>query len=181
MILHLLHSLPTAKPTANIAPGARTEEQTLPPNDLIDQQLPSVRELPRKVTEQASVRLAIATTSIDAHVFYRIQSETDLTASFPTDAFSGLTAANEELPAPALEGLPAEKHTAEKLMRRSASGTDGPRKSAGNTAPASAVLSERKDQEKGPWTIEALDFYDWRPPDWGTRAKQKALELEGGA
>jgi len=172
--------IPTEKPTADITPGARTEEQMLPPNDLVDQQLPSVRELPRKVTEQASVRLAIATTSIDAHVFYRIQSETDMTVSFPTDAFSGLTAANEELPAPALEGLPADKHTAEKQMRRSVSGTDGPRKSVGNTAQTSTVLSERKDQGKGPWTIEALDFFDWRPPDWETRAKQKALELEGG-
>jgi hypothetical protein len=68
-------------------------------------------------------------------------------------------------------------------MRQSENEIDGARKKAGSTAQTSIVLSEqleakRKDQEKGPWTVEALDFFDWRPPDWDARVKQMPLELE---
>jgi len=87
--------------------------------------------------------------------------------------------------------LPTEKSTVnttprartKEQMRQSESETDGARKIAGSTAQTFMALSQQpeakqKDQEKGPWTIEALDFFDWRPPDWDARAKQKALKLE---
>jgi hypothetical protein len=179
-------TISTEKPTANFTPGARTEERMEPLNDLMDQQLPPVRELPKRATGRATVRVAIATKSSETRVFCRIQSDNDTAVSFPTESFSRQPAVNEELPTPALEGLPADQHTVKKPMRQNAGGTDGWRKKAGSTVQTSAALSEqpeanRKDQEKGPWTIEALDFFDWRPPDWDARVKQKALELESRA
>lgn len=37
----------------------------------------------------------------------------------------------------------------------------------------STVSHEKKEQ--GPWTVEAMDLFDWRPPDWEDRSKKKAV------
>jgi len=174
----------TRKSTANITPRARTEEQTVPMPDPIGQQLLPVREFPNRATGQATVRPAVASKSSENRIFGRVQSENDATVAFPPDGFSGAPRVNEEHTVASSESLPAAKHATKKPMRQSTSENNGVRKQAGSRAQASVVLSEQpetkqKDQEKGPWTIEALDFYDWRPPDWDARVKQKALELEG--
>jgi hypothetical protein len=165
-------------------PRARTKEQMVPSHDLMDQQLLPIRELPTRATEQATVRPAFVAESRETGVCCRIQSGNDTATSFPVDDFRGSSMVNEELLAPAFEGLSAAKHALEK--RQSTSETVGARNKVGGTAQASVVLSEqletkRTDQEKGPWTVEALDFFDWRPPDWDARVKQNASELEGRA
>lgn len=122
----------------------------------MDQRILPVRESPTKVS--------------DTRAFHRVRSENDAIVSLPLDNLSSLPV-EDECPA---------ANVGKKPMRRSLSENDGTRKH--QKAKAKAADGEtRKKLEKGPWTAEALDFFDWRPPDWEERQRVRYLSPESSS
>jgi hypothetical protein len=39
-------------------------------------------------------------------------------------------------------------------------------------------FTAKREVEVGPWTVEATDLFDWRPPDWEERVKKKSAEKQ---
>jgi len=114
--------------------------------------------------------------------FHRVQSENDAPA-FVERGGRGSVADVDQEPPEAVAGRPPagklkQAHSGKKPMKRSLSENEGIRNQApsnikGHARGATECLEKQKDQEKGAWTVEALDFFDWRPPDWQERQKRK--------
>lgn len=122
---------------------------------IMDQRILAVRQSPVK--------------NSDPRAFRRVQSENDANVPFPLEDRSSIPQLDDERIQPAAaDTSPAKRkqsNGAKKAMQRSLSENEGAKK----------YQRARNEQEKGPWTIEALDLFDWRPPDWEER--QKRVEL----
>jgi len=138
----------------------------------------------RKAADEQDVNPERRTSVIarDIRNFHRVQSENDAAAFFPQDGQDLAAEVDQEPLEAAASRPPARKlnpaHLGKKAIRRSLSENEGIRNQApsdikGDAQGAAKSLEKQKDQEKGAWTVEALDFFDWRPPDWQERQKQK--------
>lgn len=72
------------------------------------------------------------------------------------------------------------KKAPRKPLQRSVSLATGTAEKAKATTRAKAKKVEpvpEKKTETGPWTIEATDLFEWRPPDWVERVKRRQVEF----
>ncbi|TID15265.1 hypothetical protein E2P81_ATG08330 [Venturia nashicola] len=120
--------------------------------------------------------------------FRRVQSESN--ADFAIDIISSPIDELEPVPAvlrSSQEELLRKVQTRSKKpprrpLQRSMSLATGTNEKAKATARAKAkrmgpVPVPEKKTETGPWTIEATDLFDWRPPDWEERVKKRKAEF----
>jgi Protein of unknown function (DUF2439) len=122
--------------------------------------------------------------------FRRIQSENNAAVpplSFPPDAFSTLHSLSEEGEEPSdIDMLkpPTRRKTAIKRSfsdnhragnaRKQIEPRNLKGKSAGATSAFKAVVKPKPTNlDVGPWSTDALDLFDWRPPDWEERVRKK--------
>ncbi|KAE9973879.1 hypothetical protein EG327_008942 [Venturia inaequalis] len=120
--------------------------------------------------------------------FRRVQSESN--ANFAIDIVSSPIEEPEPVPA-VLRSSQEEllrkvqtrsKKAPRKALQRSMSLATGTKEKAKVTARANAKRVEpvsvpEKKTETGPWTIEATDLFEWRPPDWEERVKKRQAEF----
>ncbi|KAE9969902.1 hypothetical protein BLS_005190 [Venturia inaequalis] len=120
--------------------------------------------------------------------FRRVQSESN--ANFAIDIVSSPIEEPEPVPA-VLRSSQEEllrkvqtrsKKAPRKALQRSMSLATGTKEKAKVTARATAKRVEpvsvpEKKTETGPWTIEATDLFEWRPPDWEERVKKRQAEF----
>lgn len=75
------------------------------------------------------------------------------------------------------------KKSSRKPLQRSVSLATGTKERVKVMARAQAKRIEpvpvpEKKSESGPWTIEATDLFDWRPPDWEERVQKRKAEFK---
>lgn len=118
--------------------------------------------------------------------FRRVLSESN--ADFTLDVVSSpsdepelvaavLRPSQEEL----LRKIPTRsKRTLRKTLQRSMSvaiGTTDRAKAAARSKAKQVEPVPQKKTEMGPWTIEATDLFEWRPPEWEERVKKRQAEF----
>jgi hypothetical protein len=156
-----------------------------------------------KPTNQAKAADGGLSKAPSDRVFRRVQSESD--ANMPAmldEDLALLPIINEEDPAPsvATKSKSRSKSPAKRAPQSKASTTTNTKKKSQQakqplqrsmslnqviqkTRPKQKQMEEPllpvKDVEVGPWTVEATDLFDWRPPDWEERIKTKAQAMEG--
>jgi hypothetical protein len=132
--------------------------------------------------------------------FRRVQSEAipSFPSMFDDDDADMLFSSNEEVQPPAAltTSISRLNHTTRKITQPRAPTAAATKKRppekqplqravsfnqvVGKTNPMSKQvevekpLAPKKEVEAGPWTVEATDLFDWRPPDWEERVKKRA-------
>jgi hypothetical protein len=128
---------------ASHGPSRTEHEEVAMVHGIMEQRILPLRESPVKIS--------------DPRAFRRVQSENDAGISLPLD----------EPSSPPIEDEKPAANVGKKPMQRSLSENNGARKQQKGKVKAA---NGEAQEEKGPWTVEALDFFDWRPPDWEVSA-----------
>jgi hypothetical protein len=120
--------------------------------------------------------------------FRRVQSESNAKPKFDTLTISSPIPQPESIAAvlrPSQERLlkkvsTASKRAPRKPLQRSISLATSTTEKLRQASYGKAKLFEKvpeKKTELGPWTIEATDLFDWRPPDWDGRVERRKEEF----
>ena len=136
--------------------------------------------------ERVSLSRRTSVEARDRRNFRRVPSENDATTFLPQQSLDSVFEVDQDLPQPVVTRPSAGKlkqpHLGKKSAQRSLSENEGigaraPSHAKGDAGRGHKLQEKPKDQEKGAWTVEALDFFDWRPPDWQERQKSKGFPV----
>lgn len=139
---------------ASHGPSRTEHEEVAVVHGIMEQRILPLRESPAKIS--------------DPRAFRRVQSENDADISLPLDELDSLPIEDEKQAA----------NVGKKPIQRSLSENSGARKQQKGKVKAAGREAQEKE-EKGPWTVEALDFFDWRPPDWEERQSRSFVSVAG--
>jgi len=177
------HHQPTAQWNQPVQTSGLESDSMELMHGLMDQQLLHISNAQALASKPAPPASLSKSKTVGVRPFRRVQSESDAEASKANPRIAGVLPAVDEAESakpgpPRNPTAPSERPSRQPLKRAMSlvTGTTRKEKATSYGIQAEKAPKKKEERESGPWTVEATDLFDWKPPDWEDRMMKKAME-----